>query len=234
MARRGEAWRGEAWQITNKHNRMKYVSYSEKLRDPRWQKVRLEVMNRDNFTCRSCRDTETTLNVHHNFYEKGKNPWDYHMDDLTTLCEACHNRIEACLRVMRRNIGGKMRLAEKFFHLSQIENVPCGPYGMEWTFAQWVTDSIARVVMLGETLAVSDEDFQACFAIADDDVITWDLRRDEVVDELRQTAETIYRMIFAIQELEDPGERAINNSKAAAVGMFEGLRESITANKNQK
>ena len=66
------------------------MTYSEKLKDPRWQKRRLEILSRDNFICQWCLDTETTLHVHHLFYE-GKNPWDTDDDLLITICEQCHN-----------------------------------------------------------------------------------------------------------------------------------------------
>ena len=50
-------------------------------------------MQRDKFTCKLCKDTETTLNVHHKYYEQGKEPWEYPMDALVTLCEHCHEVI---------------------------------------------------------------------------------------------------------------------------------------------
>jgi len=67
------------------------MTYQEKLKDPRWQKKRLEIMERDEFRCQYCGDDESTLNVHHYYYEKNKEPWDYNNDDLTTLCEDCHD-----------------------------------------------------------------------------------------------------------------------------------------------
>lgn len=66
------------------------MTYSEKLKDPRWQKRRLEIMNRDGFKCCKCGDATKTLNVHHKRYRKGKEPWEYSSDDLMTLCEPCH------------------------------------------------------------------------------------------------------------------------------------------------
>ncbi len=66
------------------------MKYSEKLRDPRWQKKRLEVMNRDAFTCQHCGDKEITLNVHHKQYHG--NPWDAPSESLETLCELCHKQ----------------------------------------------------------------------------------------------------------------------------------------------
>lgn len=69
-------------------------SYSEKLRDPRWQRKRLEVMDRDSFRCRRCGCGSKTLNVHHLIYRKGAEPWDYPSDHLRTLCEECHAHVE--------------------------------------------------------------------------------------------------------------------------------------------
>ena len=65
--------------------------YSEKLKDPRWQKKRLEVMERDKFRCLSCGDEKSTLAVHHLYYVSGRNPWQYPMWSLQTLCEGCHD-----------------------------------------------------------------------------------------------------------------------------------------------
>lgn len=65
-------------------------TYSNKLKDPRWQKKRLEILQRDEFKCRSCKDKDSTLHVHHVKYDSGCDPWDYDNDDLITLCESCH------------------------------------------------------------------------------------------------------------------------------------------------
>jgi 5-methylcytosine-specific restriction endonuclease McrA len=65
------------------------MNYSEKLKDPRWQRKRLEVLQRDNFSCFWCGDTRTTLHVHHEMYF-GPNPWDTPDECLTSLCADCH------------------------------------------------------------------------------------------------------------------------------------------------
>ena len=67
------------------------MTYAEKLKDPRWQKKRLRVLERDEWSCQICGDSESPLHVHHFIYEKGKDPWEAHDDMLTTLCESCHN-----------------------------------------------------------------------------------------------------------------------------------------------
>ena len=66
------------------------MAYAEKLKDPRWQRRRLEVFNRDRWTCRECGDTETTLNIHHHYYIPNKEPWEYPDEAFVTLCEDCH------------------------------------------------------------------------------------------------------------------------------------------------
>lgn len=67
-------------------------TYSELLRDPRWQRKRLEILNRSNFACDECNASDKTLNVHHKRYKKGAAPWEYDNNDLCSLCEDCHER----------------------------------------------------------------------------------------------------------------------------------------------
>ena len=66
------------------------MTYQDKLKDPRWQKKRLQILERDNWTCQECYNSDRTLHVHHKFYEKGREPWDIDNDLLTTLCKDCH------------------------------------------------------------------------------------------------------------------------------------------------
>jgi hypothetical protein len=65
-------------------------TYWEKLKDPRWQRKRLEVMERADFSCECCGSKEKTLNVHHKIYRKGADPWEYDETELECLCEGCH------------------------------------------------------------------------------------------------------------------------------------------------
>lgn len=62
----------------------------EAYRRPEWQRKRLEIMQRDRFECCDCGTEEKTLNVHHAYYKKGKMPWEYPSESLSTLCEDCH------------------------------------------------------------------------------------------------------------------------------------------------
>lgn len=66
-------------------------TYSQKLKDPRWHAKRLEILQRDNFTCRYC-ETEEHLQVHHIRY--GPEPWEIENEYLITLCDCCHKDVE--------------------------------------------------------------------------------------------------------------------------------------------
>jgi hypothetical protein len=94
-------------------------SYAEKLRDPRWQRRRLEVLERDEWMCRSCFSTAKTLHVHHTRYV-GRDPWDTPPDLLVTLCESCHE-----IRTL-----AERRLREL------VANLPLGSLGWVVKFAE--------------------------------------------------------------------------------------------------
>ena len=77
------------------------MTYSEKLRDRRWQKKRLEVFARDNWTCQreGCKSSEySPLAVHHKCYNPGCEPWQYDPVDLITYCDECHTLEHATTR----------------------------------------------------------------------------------------------------------------------------------------
>lgn len=69
-------------------------TYSELLRDPRWQKKRLEILSLDNWQCRNCSSKDNMLHVHHLAYRKDAMPWEYDNDALVTLCEQCHTDVK--------------------------------------------------------------------------------------------------------------------------------------------
>ena len=72
----------------------KQNEWADAYKDSRWQKKRLEIMERDEWTCRSCgaKGPGVTLNVHHAYYESGKKPWEYPVQTLVTWCEKCHKK----------------------------------------------------------------------------------------------------------------------------------------------
>lgn len=87
--------------------------YAEKLKDVRWQKKRLKILERDKFTCQGCWESEDsakfhkvklTLHVHHCYYERGREPWDYPNESLISLCEECHSAESDCVEAERELI----------------------------------------------------------------------------------------------------------------------------------
>ena len=105
------------------------VKYSEKLRDPRWQKLRLQVFERDEWTCQLCGDTGSTLAVNHKYYLSSKEPWEYPIDALNTLCESCHSneyesRPEAEQQVL-------LALRVKGFCAADVQDFAIGFFNMQ-------------------------------------------------------------------------------------------------------
>lgn len=68
------------------------MKYADKLKHPKWQKKRLEVLSRDEFRCQLCWDNTTMLHVHHKYYKKGQDPWKYKLKAFITLCSKCHDK----------------------------------------------------------------------------------------------------------------------------------------------
>ena len=86
------------------------TSYYEKLKDVRWQKKRLEVLNERQWTCQHCgigggELHGKQLQVHHGYYEKNLDPWEYDNTTLWVLCNECHENIEVLLLEIRRKLG---------------------------------------------------------------------------------------------------------------------------------
>lgn len=73
-------------------------TYSEKLKDPRWQKVRLKVLERAGWRCEACGESTKTLHVHHGYYEKNCDPWEYDDQTLWSLYWECHEQATVALR----------------------------------------------------------------------------------------------------------------------------------------
>lgn len=65
-------------------------AYAQKLLDPRWQKLRLEVLTRAEWKCEHCSDASSPLHVHHGYYTFGKEPWEYELASLKAYCDTCH------------------------------------------------------------------------------------------------------------------------------------------------
>jgi 5-methylcytosine-specific restriction endonuclease McrA len=101
------------------------ATYQEQLRDPRWQRKRLEIFKASNFKCEDadCGDDTRELNVHHSAYLKGVPVWDHPDELLHCLCRECHQErqsVEESLKIEMMKRLRKVpieRLKKVFFNV---------------------------------------------------------------------------------------------------------------------
>lgn len=101
------------------------MTYADKLKDPRWQRRRLEVFNRDSFTCQDCGNTKESLHVHHLGYTKGE-PWDTPGCLLRSLCWKCHEsrqKLEDTIRLKLALLFSRMNQREVCEALDSINRI---------------------------------------------------------------------------------------------------------------
>lgn len=70
------------------------MTYSEKLKDPRWKKKRLKDGRKD-----------SPLHCHHSYYTKGKEPWQYPDGSIICIYQGCHEKIHGHPKQEMRPIG---------------------------------------------------------------------------------------------------------------------------------
>lgn len=90
------------------------MTYAEKLRDPRWQKKRLELFNDANWRCQYCGAKDVELHIHHLRYLPRTEPWDYANDLYVVACKMCHverqeaeNRFYGAIAIATRLVPGR-------------------------------------------------------------------------------------------------------------------------------
>jgi len=100
-------------------------TYRELLRDPRWQRKRLEVLQRADWACEECDDDSSNLQIHHHWYENGRDPWDYPDSAISCLCEDCHETATILLRSIPRlelNLDALHRLVDFAIELKEEQD----------------------------------------------------------------------------------------------------------------
>jgi len=89
------------------------MTYSEKLKDPRWQKKRLEIMQAAGFACEDCNRKDQELQIHHCAYIRALQPWEYGVDLLMCLCAGCHKHRQDRDEAFRVALGRILRFVKR-------------------------------------------------------------------------------------------------------------------------
>jgi hypothetical protein len=111
---------------------MATTSYSQKLRDPRWQKKRLEVLQSAKWQCEICSDDESTLHIHHKEYFAGRDVWDYERNQLACLCSNCHEMHHSSKDLLKQvcstlNLDGPMNRSDAAYLLAGFLGIDLAP-----------------------------------------------------------------------------------------------------------
>ncbi len=71
--------------------------YREQLETSTWKAKRREIYERDDYVCVDCTNRgairekfAVRIHCHHEYYVKGRLPWDYPAHALVSLCDECH------------------------------------------------------------------------------------------------------------------------------------------------
>lgn len=104
------------------------MDYKQQLLDPRWQKKRLEVLQRDNFTCKICGNKQSTLHVHRLFYDKELKCWEYPNNSYITLCEECHSNEHKSNKILQDRISQLKKKGFTNIELSFLLDCICCAY----------------------------------------------------------------------------------------------------------
>lgn len=85
----GHSWNMGFYHIPNYDFSKPNYSYGQKLRDNRWTEKRDFIRKRAGGKCEDC-GSDKRLEIHHCYYIKEHEPWEYPYDALRCLCHACH------------------------------------------------------------------------------------------------------------------------------------------------
>lgn len=144
---------------------MRPLTYLEKLTDPRWQKLRLKIMERDKWICCFCGDTQSTFNVHHLKYHG--EPWEAPESELITICEDCHYLISGYkIDIIRQNflckkitINARNKMVFTFYDDRLIVSKKVDSKKLEYVVEFSVSDTKTLVqFIINSWLETGDED----------------------------------------------------------------------------
>lgn len=157
------------------------MSYSDLLKDPRWQRKRLEVLGERDWQCQCCNSKEKTLHVHHKHYRRGAMPWEYEPGELLVLCEQCHEELTAATNLLKRilytgDMGTVFRVSA---YAAAIECREGLSKDLVRVFSGAQCDGVADAFRCAELYGMAMNDVEICRRAKDDMIDVVALAREE-------------------------------------------------------
>ena len=93
------------------------LSYEEQLKDVRWRRKRIHILERDGYQCRMCGTSgsgDNPLEIHHRYYEYDALAWEYNDSALVTLCNDCHDLVHKTISPLCYSRNGEQLIPMNF------------------------------------------------------------------------------------------------------------------------
>lgn len=163
-------------------------TYAEKLTDPRWQKKRLEILNRAQWKCEVCGNDKESLHCHHCVSYRRIEPWEYEDHEYQCLCETHHklahnmagadvskpeksNNVSGIINAILQLMAVDSDLVQVFRTISKpawfdgvLGNEILSKVVFEWERGTWAN--------LSELLGILDDEEKKIFAYSDVSILT--------------------------------------------------------------
>lgn len=81
------------------------MTYAAQLRSKEWEKRRSKYLTDHGSWCRSCKQSNKQIQVHHINYDHAKLLWEHEDVDMVALCSGCHKRIHGAIKTIRSALG---------------------------------------------------------------------------------------------------------------------------------
>ena len=116
-------------------------------KDPRWQQKRLQQFELAGWKCQECGSKKNELNLHHYWYEKDNEVWDYPDECFVVLCDGCHVAWHARKRQIDHLLAFSLSEMDQAFGL--LCGLRCATYGVDFQFTPNTDALTASAVVRG-------------------------------------------------------------------------------------
>jgi predicted Zn-ribbon and HTH transcriptional regulator len=99
------------------------MTYAEQLKNPKWQRKRLETLEYYGFRCKACGNEDEQLDIHHGAYLSGHKIWDYHVWELHVLCRTCHKELSSDIYAFNKALALMEQSKENYELLTKFAEI---------------------------------------------------------------------------------------------------------------